>query len=243
MKNGAYYDSNGATALSADTLDTILAGAADTPKKFGFQSTGDTDWTALKFRLTAVGASDGASQMRIALDTASTTPTLSPPWGVTVTVGAPGSGIWAATGVYAIAVTAVNARGETVISRENVFTINDTTREITVDWEAVSGADTYNLYLRSYPSGTYDTPSYIGSTSGVSFGYDGTTPGAGEPPDANTTGGAAPGYGTPPASFGLGPASVGALAFGAWVFFWVKRVVQVSASSGDRFGDIVATET
>mgnify|MGYP001221458256 CR=1 FL=1 len=239
MKDIAFTSADGFTPVSPSggTLVPILGGATDTPVKFGVRSSGDEAWTsALKSRIVQVGASVGNARLRIALDTA----TLSPPWGVVGVVTGSG-GSWGTLAIYTAVVTALNATGQTVASVEASATITDAAQTITWGWSAVPGATSYKVYRRA-SAGTYATPSLLGETSGLELADTGAALSAGAPPAANTTAGAAPGYGTPPA-MGYGPASIGALAVGQWAFVWVSRVVPSGVQTSHPFGGLKFTET
>jgi hypothetical protein len=239
MKNITIYGPDGFTVIGTQyTLDAILAGAADTPIKFGIKSSGDEDWAAtFKARIVPVGSSVGNAQLRIGLDTA----TLSPPWAVIGTLGS-GGGSWGALGTQAAVVTAVNATGETVASMEATVALANLDDTITWAWQAVEGATGYNVYRRASPSGTYATPSLIGVTITETSVEDlGDPPSAGAPPIANTTGGAAPSYGSAP-TLGLGPVPLGVLEIARWTYIWVKRITPSDVRSARYFGGIRFTE-
>lgn len=229
MRGLTMFRADGTTAISGPyALGDIIAGVADTPVKVGWRNDADEAPTALA--IVPVDVSDGYAQFRIGADTT----TLSPPYGVTVSVSAPGAGgAWGATGVYRVVVTAVNATGETVASVEAGCTITAVTQTISVNATAIGGATSYNIYRRT-EAGTFATPSKIANHTTLPFTYAGAAPSAGTPPVANTTGGAGPTYGIPP-TMGLGPIVFGApLAFGAWVFAWVSRVVPTGTTPDDN---------
>jgi len=243
-KVAAFVDADGATLIQSEELAALLAGALDTPVKFGILNGGDEAFAAGALaRIAVVGSSDGATQLRLAFDPV----TLSPPWGLSGTVSGPSSGVWPGLGIKAAVVVAVNATGQTVRSVEATATISDLTSRITWAWQQVTGATGYRLY-RSTTPGTYTTPSLIANEATlagagtVQFIDDGSSPAAGAPPATNTTAGAAPTYGTPPAMASLGTADVtlGALAVGRYAFIWVGRVVApaTTALGNKRFGAI-----
>jgi hypothetical protein len=224
MRSLTFYEADGATPITGvEALGDIVAGAAFAPVKIGMRNDGDEDFPTT-ISLEAEGTSDGVGMAKISADTA----TLSPPWGLEGAGSAPAAGgTWGTTGTYYAVVTRVNATGETVASVEGNATITNTTQKITWSWEDDQplGVDTYRVY-RSTTSGTYASPSRIASGLTVTtFVDDGTAPSAFAPPTENTTGGAAPEYGTSP-TMGLGPVVLAsALVPGQWAFVWVGVVV------------------
>lgn len=243
-KVAAFSSADGATLVQSMELLALLAGALDTPVKFGILNAGDEAFAGGAIaRIAVVGASDGATQLRLAVDAV----TLSPPWGLSGTVSGPSSGVWPGLGIKAAVVVAVNATGQTGRSVEATATVSDVTQRVTWAWQQVTGATGYRLY-RSTTPGTYTTPALIANEATlagagtVQFIDNGSTPAAGTPLSVNTTAGAAPTYGTPPAMAALGIADVtlGALAVGRWSFIWVGRVVApaTTALGNKRFGAI-----
>lgn len=215
----AFFDNDGATQISGKTLDSILAGAADTPRKVGVKNVGTIALgAALRAEITTLDG-DGASQLRIGVDTVTT----GCPYGVTVTLSAPGaSGVWSGTGTVTYKVTALTASGETMPSDGVAAAIDITTRTALVAWTTVPGATGYNVYRDD------DLLATVAGGGSSSYVDDGSAAAGGSLPTANTSGGGAPTYGTYPA-MGLGPIVLGALAVGQWAFFWLTRVVPSTA--------------
>lgn len=234
---------DGATALGTLTWDTVLSDVAEAiggPRKFFLENNGTRALGAGAFSdlilvtNEQVGENDGYLYYETALDD---TDTLSRPWGVTVEVEA-GTGTWGATGTYAVVVTALNATGETIASLEVEFEIENTTDEAVITWVDVPGAANYKVYRTATP-GTYGASSLRATVADptVTTTDTGSALGAGTPPAANTTGGAAPDYGTAPdaADFDDEDKTVGALAVGQQWPFWARLVVPPGTTSeGNR---------
>src|SRR4029453_6272445 len=113
-----WYDSDGVTILPAEAvLSTVLAGAADTPKKLGIKSVGTAPTGPIRIAIDQEGESDGYLMLRLGLDGAS----VGSPSGLAVSVGpAGGGGTWASVGTRGWAVTAGTAAGESPAG----FTVN-----------------------------------------------------------------------------------------------------------------------
>lgn len=224
----AHYEADGATVLTDKTLADLLAGTTGSPLKFGIKNNGDRALgPTFQGAIIEIIGSDGYTRFRVKKDTG----TVSPPWGLEAELSA-GSGVWASTGTKGYVVTALNATGETLASDEVTVVVTAVTQRVTLTWEASPGATTYKVYRTSTPG------SYAGSVlvptspgAGTTLLDDGTATVAGAPPVANTTGGAAPAYGTPPAGLDTSAApflpgsTPGVLAIGEWSFYWVNRVV------------------
>jgi hypothetical protein len=161
--------------------------------------------------------------IRIGTDTA----TISRPYGLTAALsGAGAGGVWTETGLKYYVLTAYNATGETIRSAEVSINVDVTTKKVTITWTPVTGATGYKVF-RSTAAGSYGATSLRATVAGQQSNQyvdDGGSLSAGSPPSANTTGGAAPGYGTPP-TLGTSPISIGTLAIGQEWFYWVNRVV------------------
>lgn len=223
-----HLSSDGASLISGYDWGTVQAGAAVIAKKFGLENTSDRalGGSALLMALAAIAGNDGSDFFQCALDTA----TISRPFNLAASVGGSG-GSWGATGLVYYVLTATNATGETVASAEIAANVDVVTKKVTLTWDEVTGAAGYKLY-RSTSSGTYTTPALrttIGSGATLTYIDDGSACGAGSPPSANTTGGAATAYGTPPTA-GPGPLSFGVLAIGQQAFYWMYCTVGAGAS-------------
>jgi hypothetical protein len=214
---------DGATEISGKQWPDVFAGVAQAAEKFGIRNTGDRALANLQLQITAVPGNDGWTMVRIGADPA----TLSRPYGVAAALSGPGAGgVWSVTGLVYYVLTAYNATGETIGSAEVSVHVDVTTKKVTVSWTPVSGASGYKLYRTTAP-GSYGASSLRATVAGQQSNQyvdDGGGLSAGSPPAANTTGGAAPDYGTPPA-LGSGPITIGTLAVGQEWFYWVNRVV------------------
>ena len=241
--------SDGFTEQAQQSWGPFLSGATPVVSakvKFGVENVdgralGATPLVGLFLKIVQVGLNDGNAYYFTSIDTSNT---LSKPWGngadgsASVAVGGTG-GVWAATGTYGVTITALNATGETIGSTEATFTITALTQKATYTWVQTPGATMYKVYRTSSP-GTYGASTLratIGSGSTISFQDDGTATTAGTPPVANTTGGAGPVYGTPPAdaSFDqtdktIATAPAG-MAIGQQWFYWAQ--VQVPANTSE----------
>jgi len=253
MKSIIYYDADGATVITGETLAKLLAGATGTALKFGVKNIGDVDlglaasMPAVQVALELVLGSDGFDQARIAADP----DTISPPWGLTAPVTA-GGGSFGATGTYGYVVVAKKSAGRTIASTEVTAAVTVVTQTVTVNWVAVTGATGYLVYRTPTP-GTYGATTLIadiGSGATVTYADTGAAATTGTPSLENTTGGAGPAYGTPPAgldtataAFLLGQAA-GTLKVGESDYFWVNRVIpsNADASANPRRVNIAVTE-
>jgi len=234
---------DGNTSITGKTWPDIFAtqpAATGTPEKFAVENNGDRALVTVQLRIAQAGGSDGHTMVRLVADTA----TLSAPYSFAAAVG-PTGGTWGATGTRYWRITATNATGETAGSLEASFNVTDTAKKVTLTWAAVAGATGYKVY-RSATSGVYTTPA-LRATLGAVTTYDdeGAAVGAGALPSANTTGGAAPDYGTPPSGWGVGPLAVGTLAIGRQWFYWANRVVPggTPEAGNDRLSDRIFEET
>jgi len=242
-----YLAADGATALQQQNWPqqvSDIATVLSTPLKFsvdnnGTRALGVSPFTGLFLTIEQVGTNDGWTFARTALDSVSLT--LSKPWGAAVDgngffTGAPtavvtlaGGGSWT-PGTYGIKVTATNAAGETVGSVEVTFVIANATDKATITWNVVAGATGYKVYLTPTP-GTYGATSLRATIgSGGTVTYDALTQtglAAGTPPLTNTSGGAGPAFGTPPAdgAFTSADKSMGAMSPGQQFFFWGRLVI------------------
>jgi hypothetical protein len=235
-----YYDADGATVITGKTLPKLLAGATGTAQKFGLKNVGDVDlglaasMPAVQLALASALGSDGFDQARIMADP----DTISPPWGLTAPVTA-GGGSFSATGTYGYVVVAKKGTGRTIASTEVTATVTVMTQTVTINWLAVTGATGYLVYRTATP-GTYGATTQIadiGSGATITFADTGAAATSGTPAVENTTGGAGPTYGTPPAgldtataAFLLGQAA-GTLKVGESDYFWFNRVIPANASA------------
>jgi hypothetical protein len=224
--SGKHLDSDGATVIVAKTWPDATAGDVQTAKKFGIENNGTVDFATLVASILAISGNDGATELRIGLDTA----TLSHPWNVVA--GTPTAGGAFTAGTYFVVITAFNGTGETTSSAEVTFTVT-ANQKVTITWDEVVGASGYRVYL-STTSGVYGASSKVGgditpsSTHTVTINDE--TVGAGQPPSDNTTGGLSPAYGTPPA-LSTTPISFGSIKKTQQAFYWVNRVIPQSTPS------------
>ena len=230
-----HYDATGGTQITAKAFADGYAGVAQTAEKFFIENIGDRALVDCECRITQSGSSDGSTMVRIGADTA----TVVPPYGFAAVVSPTGGGgTWGATGTYYYRATALNGQGETTGCLEVSAVVDEATKKVTLTWTKPSGATGYKIY-RSTSQGVYTTP-VLRATLGDVATYDDTggAVGAGAPPAANTTGGAAPAYGTPPA-LGLGPLTIGSLAMGKQWVYWANRVI--GAGTAEAGNPLTAT--
>jgi hypothetical protein len=166
------------------------------------------------------GTSDGYTFMKHGIDAS----TKSCPFAVDIGAAA-GAGTFGSTGAKGVRLTAVYGSTETTGSLEATVTITATTDEITVTWEEDGAPDSIRIYGTDTP-GTYGASSLVDEIAGGigTYTWTGTSPGAGQPPSANTTGGPSPTYGVPPAMVTTALA-VPALKKGQQFFYWENRSV------------------
>lgn len=245
MASVKHYSADGATqALSQDfgTLVSDVVEVDSARRKYAVENVADrilgaSPFTGLILTIEPVGTNDGWTMYFTATDPNGT---LSKPWGPTddapdVTVGGV-YGAWGSTGTKGCVVTAINATGETTPSGERSFVIGATDQIATVDWEQVPGATSYRVYFTNTP-GDYSSSTVVvvpGSTTTVDLDGTGSV---GSPPSTNTTGGAGPDYGTPPAfnMFTQLDKNVGALAIGRqWFYYACLKVPAGTSSVGNR---------
>lgn len=189
--------------------------------KFGVLNLGPRALTA-QVRIEQKDDSDGFGMATIALDAA----TLSPPANVTA-VAVAGGGSFPATGAWYYRLTATNAAGETVGSIEVGVALTAGTQTVNLAFTPPVGATAIKVYRTQSP-GTY-TAALRATLAGTATSYadTGGAVGAGNLPTANTTGGAAPDYGTPPAlaSFGTAALALGTVQPGEMRHYWVNVTV------------------
>ena len=227
-----HEQADGATQILAQVWADAYAGVAQTAAKFCVENAGDRTATKVSCSIVQVGTNDGYGMLRIAV----CPNTISKPFTIVATLGAAGDGgVWGQVGQYYWVITATNAAGETIASLEVTANVDVTTKRVTLTWDQVTGASGYKVY-RSTVSGSYTTPSLAATVSGgatLTWIDGGGSLSAGAPPTANTTGGAAPTYGTPP-TLGYGPLTVGDLKVGQQYFYWVNRVVPGATTDTDN---------
>lgn len=223
-----HFDLSGGVQITEKDWPDAIAGAIQTAEKFFAENNGDRVLNNLLLKILTVGTNDGNTQMRIGTDLV----TLSTPFGFAAALtGAGAGGVWSGTGVRGWRITGINATGETVGSLEVTADVDDTTKKVNLNWTLLTGATGYRIYRTDTP-GVYGASSLrviIGSGSTIVFTDDGSATTAGTLPTTNTTGGAGPTFGTPPA-LGTVTLVAGNLAIGQQYIYWVNRVVPAGAS-------------
>ena len=134
-----WLDKDGVTQITLEDLGNIIAGANDTPRKFGFHSTSDRVLSSVIAQLEQVGTNDGASLLRTALDSLSVAPSLGAPYGFAASVGG-ATGAWGATGTYGYKIQATNAIGTSGPCDEITAVVAATTQRVTLSWTQTPGA-------------------------------------------------------------------------------------------------------
>jgi hypothetical protein len=104
-----------------------------------------------------------------------------PPTTVTPTPSASGGTL--AAGVKSYRVSALNARGETLVSNAFTATTTGSSGSVSVAWSAVAGATSFNIYGR-----TAGNELLIGTSAASPFVDTGSVTPAGAQPTTNTTG-------------------------------------------------------
>lgn len=223
-----HFDLSGGVQITEKDWPDAIAGAIQTAEKFFAENNGDRVLNNLLLKILAVGINDGSTQMRIGTDVV----TLSTPFGFAAALtGAGAGGVWSGTGIRGYRITGINATGETIGSLEVTANVDDTTKKVNLSWTLLTGATGYRIYRTDTP-GVYGASSLrviIGSGSTIVFTDDGGATTAGTLPTTNTTGGAGPTFGTPPA-LGTVTLVAGNLAIGQQYIYWVNRVVPAGAS-------------
>lgn len=247
------FDRDGATPLTGLTLSRIAAGATGTARKLWVKNVGDRamgeDAGFEPFTLAglAVEGNDGIGRLRWKADGGGSIP---PPWGGEAEVAA-GAGTFGSTGTKAYVIVALKGSGKTIGSDRILAVIAATTDEVDVSWENVPGNDGYEVHFSDDPDDFSSTTLLATVAQDVTtYHHDGTAAGAGIPPSENTTGGAAPEYGTPPAGLNTAttPELVGSdpgnLAQGEMWPFWINRVVPSNSipDGNDRAVDLRFSE-
>ncbi len=218
-----HWDKTGAAQITAKGWGDVFAGVAQTAQKYFVQNVGDRDSGALALTIGQVGSTDGSSQMRQSLDTA----TVMPPYGLAYTLSAAGAGgLWGTPQTVYYVLTATNALGETVASIELPAIIDVATKNVILTWPQITGATGYKLYRSATPGVYWASSLRYSAPTGATLTYtdDGDALSAGAPAVANTTGGAAPNYGTAP-TLGTAALNLGVLKIGQWACYWRQLVV------------------
>lgn len=105
----------------------------------------------------------------------------------TVAVSTATSGGTLAAGAYGYVITATNADGETLPSKEVTQVTTGTTSENTVTWGAVAGATGYNIYGRTENTYTMLFMASVGSGTLTFVDNGSVTPSGNSLPEVNTT--------------------------------------------------------
>jgi len=254
-----FLDKDGATVLSLYDWGALVSGASEvdadrvkrcvtniSSRALGISPFGGVFLLAPQ----QIGTGDGFGMSYTAADPNAT---LSRPWGdgVDSTDAPNGSpevadggagGAWGATGLHGVVVVA--RKGATVGLQsttpcvEAVFNVGDVAVKKTYTWVGPpTGADKFDVYVTDSP-GTYGATTYAGTVNGdvFTFTHDGTVA-AGTPSTTNTSGGAAPDYGTPPSYGSFGQASLtiataggGGLAIGQQWFHYITLKIPAGKS-------------
>jgi len=223
-------DKTGGAVISAKDWTDIVAGVLSTAEKFGFQNDGSRALDIISAAIQQIGTNDGSSYARIGLDTA----TISPPFGL---VGVPEAGTvgWGGLGENRYVITATTALGETTRSfQELQVSLINATDQILLTWLKPPGASLtgYKVY-RTQRLGVAQTAQRIATIADpdtlelVDTDQAGTA--ATSAPSTNTTAGDTPNYGTAP-SLVTTPITLGAVAVGQAIFFWVNWLTSEAVS-------------
>lgn len=218
-----HLDASGGVQISSKNFADILAGASNTPEKFFAENNGDRTLDGLIASIGAIGTNDGSTQVRFAVDP----DTVGTPFNFAGVLSGPGAGgVFAAAVLHSYRITATNATGETTGAIEISVDVDDVTKKVTLTWTQPSGAAGYRIY-RTTTAGSYTTPALltiIANGGTTAFTDDGSAVTAGALPTTNTTGGAGPTFGTPPA-LSTTPLAVGDLDIGQQFTYWIGLVV------------------
>jgi len=237
-----FYAADGATQVSGELWPDIYAGTASTALKYLVENNGDRDIANATLKIVKVPGNEGDTMARIGADAV----TASRPFGLSAALsGAGAGGVFAEATTYGYKLTAITALGETVPCDEASVNVDVTTKKVTLSWLQVPRATAYKVYRTGTP-GAYGASSLratIGSGSTTSYTDDGSTCSAGTPPAVNTTGGAAPAYGTPP-TLATSALTIGALKMGQQFPYWVNWSVPggTMEPGNPRLFDIVIEE-
>jgi hypothetical protein len=228
-----YFEPNGVTAIPGNAYDFgTKAASTSAQRKLWLRNSGDEVLGAtLTDRLVDALLNGGVGIIKFALDTVS----VRPPYGGLAVVGGAG-GVFGATGLRYFKVTRLNASGETQGSVEFSFDVTNIALRVELSWLLPAGpAGTgVKVYATTTP-GVYPASSLISGTLGAgatTFSWTGAAPAAGTVPTENTTGGAGPVYGTPPA-LGTTDLTLGALAVGEARALWFGYIFGATVTDVD----------
>jgi len=237
-----FLAADGATQLSGELWPDIYAGAASTALKYLVENNGDRDMANATLKIVKVPGNEGDTMARTGADAV----TASRPFGLSASLsGAGAGGVFPAASTYGYKLTAITALGETVACDEVSVNVDVTTKKVTLTWQQVARAIAYKVYRTATP-GTYGASTYlvfIASGSTTTYTDSGSACSAGTPPAVNTTGDAAPAYGTPP-TLGTSPLTIGTLKKGQQFPYWVNWSVPggTMEPGNPRLFDIVIEE-
>lgn len=205
-----HFSADGATVLTQNTWGPFVSGAVEVQSsrlKFALEnvdarSLGASPFSLVNLEIEQSGTNDGYLYFYTALDTSGT---ISKPFGAGA-LGAPTATIVTTggsftPGTYGYKISATNATGETIGSTEVSINVGLATDRVQLNWIQTPGATGYKVFRTPTP-GTYGASTLratIGSGATITYTDDGAATSAGTPRADNTTGGASPTYGTPPA--------------------------------------------
>jgi hypothetical protein len=187
--NVSHLDADGATVITQQDWPDAIAGATQTPKKFGFKNVGDRALGGAGVTVeiqASADTNDGNTELRQVMDTA----TLPGPWGVTATAAA-GTGSFASGGTKGYRLTSLSALGESASAMEATVALGAVSNVVTIAWTQVPMATGYRVYRTDTP-GTYGGSSRlteISSGAQVSMADGGGPTVSGSPPADNRTAG------------------------------------------------------
>jgi len=229
-----HWDKTGVLETYSKDWGREIAGITTDYVKYFIENTSTRTLVNLKAEIAKVGVSDGNDMFLISADDGVT---VVPPYTFIATLGSSGDGgVWAATGTYYYSIASTNALGETEKSTQEVtITVDVVTKRVTLTWSVPTGATGYKIY-RSQTAGSYATPALVATISSGSINTyvdDGTATTTGAPAVENTTGGAAPNYGSPLA-LGQSPVVFGHVAPYQKVIYWVEWILPISATEDEN---------
>jgi hypothetical protein len=188
MANVKHIDSDGFTQITQQTWPDAFSGRNQTPKKFAFQNVSDRALVNVSVQIQTVGASDGASLLRLAPDT----DTVQGPYGVTASLSGPAAGgVWGTTGTKGWKVTSTTSIGESTAVMEVSVNVDTATKIVTLNWTVAPGATGYKVYRTDTPGnyGASTLRATIGSGATTTFVDNGSATSSGTPPSDNRTAG------------------------------------------------------